>query len=175
MDQEAAITQRERSLDKEAERLAASYLKSAPKLKKIVADARRDAVKRSHSTLLGSLFERLGPLLKGFTHNPRDLRSVLNPIDFVCFDGLAETGKVDHVAFIEVKSGTSTLSPRQRSIRKAVENGCVSFEELQIGQRGVPLPKQLRLESATIKHPAAKSRSRNTVAGRKKKAKSKRR
>jgi predicted Holliday junction resolvase-like endonuclease len=54
------------------------------------------------------------------------------PIDFIAFDGLFQENKVDKITFIDAKTGEASLTPRQKSIRKAVDNGKVYFEEFRL-------------------------------------------
>jgi len=130
-------------MDKRVRAEALRLLKEDPKTKKLIADARHEGAQKSRTTLLGSLFERLAPFARKFTHDPNDLRPIMNPVDFICFDGLTASKKVERVTIIEVKSGTSTPSPVQRSIEAAIRDRRVAFELWQIGERGVPLEQQL--------------------------------
>jgi predicted Holliday junction resolvase-like endonuclease len=67
----------------------------------------------------------------------------MNPLDYVVFDGLTVSRRVDRIVFVEVKCGTSVASPVQRSIFEAVREGRVSAETWQVGRRGIPLEQQL--------------------------------
>lgn len=52
--------------------------------------------------------------------NPRDLRFIGMPIDFIAFNDLSD-GDPREVLFIEVKSGRSIqLTERERAVRKVV-------------------------------------------------------
>jgi predicted Holliday junction resolvase-like endonuclease len=93
-----------------------------------IGTEREDAIKRSRSSLMGKLFETVRPFLPEFSHHPGDLRSIWNPIDFVSFNGLALNRCVESITFVEVKSGRSSLTGVERSVREAVEQGKVSFE-----------------------------------------------
>ncbi|TMI96961.1 MAG: hypothetical protein E6H01_13545 [Bacillati bacterium ANGP1] len=79
---------------------------------------------------------QLVPLLRGFQFNPKDARFLGSPVDFVVFDGLC-TGDVKRVVFVEVKTGASDLTPRERRVRDAVRNGQVEWLELRLP---LPLP-----------------------------------
>jgi len=89
---------------------------------------RRDAVRRSQAVTSGKVQEQLVPHLPGFEFNPRDARFLGSPVDFVVFDGLAH-GPVERVVFLEVKTGTATLSSRERQVRDAVLAGRVEWRE----------------------------------------------
>jgi predicted Holliday junction resolvase-like endonuclease len=102
--------------------------KKESELDERVYDERKDALKRSRASLMGSLFETVRPFLPGFKHNPGDLRSIWDPVDFISFNGLASSRCVESITFVEVKAGRSSLSPIERSIQRAVEEGKVGFE-----------------------------------------------
>ena len=67
-----------------------------------------------------------------FPCNPSDVRFVGKPIDFVGFPGMTESGKVNEVLFIEVKTGGSELSDIERQIRTAIEKKKVRYVEYRI-------------------------------------------
>jgi hypothetical protein len=96
--------------------------------------ARADAVKRSRAVLGGQFGEQLAPFLPAFPCNPGDVRFVGKPIDYIAFPGSAEGTPVKEILFIEVKSGDSQLSLREREIKHAVEEGKVRYVEYRIPQ-----------------------------------------
>lgn len=140
---EAEVQRRERDLDSLASARAEAMLKDDHSIKRLLKEAREQATTRSRSALLGHLFERLGPFLQRFDHDPRDVRPLFHPIDYVCFDGLTTQRRVDRITFVEVKSGTSRPSVTQRSIDEAIRCGRVGSEVWQFGERGVPIAQQL--------------------------------
>lgn len=142
-DRERELATRERFLDREAKARAKEYLKDDKRVRELMRKAQQEAVLRSRSTLLGKLFERLAPFLQRFNHDPRDIRALMDPIDYVCFDGLTTTRRVERIVFVEVKSGTSVVNPTQRSIVEAVRGGRIGTEVWQFGRRGVPIHQQL--------------------------------
>ncbi len=102
------------------------------KNKKNIKAIREDAVKRSRAVLGGQFGEQLAPYLPGFPCNPGDVRFVGKPIDYVAFPGSAKGEPIKEVLLIEVKSGQSTLSPREKEIQKAVERGAVRYVVYQL-------------------------------------------
>lgn len=94
-------------------------------------EIRKDAIKRSRSKLMGDLFEQVRPYLPGFDYEPGDLRSIWDPVDYVCFHGLALNREVERITFVEIKSGKSKLTAVERSIREAVENRNVDFRTVE--------------------------------------------
>jgi predicted Holliday junction resolvase-like endonuclease len=95
------------------------------------AAIREDAVERSQAVTLGKVHEQLIPYLPEFRYNPKDARFLGTPVDLVVFDGLAE-GRVRKVVFLEVKTGGSTLTVRERQVRDVIEARAVEWAELRV-------------------------------------------
>lgn len=92
---------------------------------------RRDAVARSAAVTLGKVSEQLVPYLPDFAYNPKDVRFLGSPVDFIVFDGLAE-GEVRRVVLVEVKTGDAALSTRERHVRDVVKAKRVEWAELRL-------------------------------------------
>ena len=95
------------------------------------ANIRQDAIMRSQAVILGKVTEQVIPFHQAFPYNPKDVRFIGSPIDLIVFDGASED-YVDRVILLEVKSGNSSLSTKQRRIRDAVEGGRVFWQELRL-------------------------------------------
>jgi predicted Holliday junction resolvase-like endonuclease len=90
---------------------------------------REDAIRRSAATIIGKVGEHLAPLLiaSNYGINPKDMRFIGTPVDFVAFKGLTE-GWLEEVIFIEVKSGeTMDLTPRERMVSETITSGRVRW------------------------------------------------
>jgi predicted Holliday junction resolvase-like endonuclease len=92
---------------------------------------RQDAVQRSQAVTSGKVHEQLVPFLPAFGFNPKDARFLGSPVDLVVFDGL-DDGELRRVVFLEIKTGGSALTGRERQVRDAVRAHQVSWEELRI-------------------------------------------
>ncbi len=101
--------------------------KSAGISEEILKDSRKDAVKRSRAVIGGQMVEQIAPFLPGFPCNPGDVRFVGKPIDFIGFPGAAAGEPIQEILLIEIKTGTSALSRREREIKKAVKAGKVRY------------------------------------------------
>ena len=93
---------------------------------------RKDAVNRSRAVIGGQVAEQLAPFLPGFPCNPADCRFVGKPVDFVVFSGLSEKNKVSEIVFVEVKTGNSSLSDREKQVKECVQKGNIRYEEYRI-------------------------------------------
>ena len=105
------------------------HLYFSKKLSKI----RKDAVKRSRSVINGQMIEQVAPFLPDFPCNPSDARFIGKPVDFIAFKGLSDE-EIEEIQFIEVKTGQSTLSEREKQIKKAVKEGRVKYIEYRLIQ-----------------------------------------
>jgi predicted Holliday junction resolvase-like endonuclease len=92
---------------------------------------REDAVQRSQAVTAGKVHEQLVPYLPSFPYNPKDVRFLGGPVDLVVFDGLDE-GSLRRVVFLEVKTGNSGLSARERRVRDVIHAGEVEWAELRV-------------------------------------------
>jgi len=86
--------------------------------------------KKSKEVRLGAIAETLTPFLEGFPYDPKKLRALGSPIDYIAFEE-------DEVVLIEVKSGNSQLGSNQRKIRDLVNEGKVRFEVHRINENGL--------------------------------------
>lgn len=93
---------------------------------------RKDAVKRSKAVISGQVAEQIAPFLPDFPANPSDARFIGKPVDFIVFSGLSENEKIDEILFVEVKTGKSLLSEREKEVKKAIEKGNVRYVEYRI-------------------------------------------
>lgn len=87
--------------------------------------------KKSSETRLGQISEHVVPFLAGCPYNPKDLHFLGNPIDYVVFD--LDQGEI---TFLEVKTGNSKQSKRQKLIKNIIKAGKVYFAEMRIDQKG---------------------------------------
>ena len=105
---------------------------------------RLDAIQRSQAVTMGKVSEQLVPYLPDFPFNPKDARFLGSPVDLVVFDGLDE-GQVRRVVFIEVKTGASGLSGRERQVRDAIQARRVEWTELRVPQNVSSTPSRTTL------------------------------
>lgn len=95
------------------------------------AAIRRDAVAKSTAVVRGNVTEHLLPFMEQFPYDPRDCRFLGAPVDLVVFDGLYGDGLRD-VVFLEVKTGGSRVTERERAVRDAVTAGRVRWEQVRV-------------------------------------------
>ena len=81
--------------------------------------------KKQSEVRLGQITERLVPFLNQFPYDPTRAQFLGQPIDYIIFQD-------DKIIFVEVKSGNSRLSKKQRLIKSNIEEGNVEFQEIRI-------------------------------------------
>jgi predicted Holliday junction resolvase-like endonuclease len=94
---------------------------------KLIKKERADAVKRSRAVIGGQFTEQIAPFLPAFPCNAGDARFIGKPVDFIAFPGSAEGKAIEEILLIEVKTGDSRLSEKEKQIKTAVENGNVKY------------------------------------------------
>jgi len=107
-------------------------------LKESISRERADAVKQSRSTLKGKIGEQMSPLFPEFysKYEPADARFIGSPIDYIIFKNMGKFSKdkkeLIEVIFLDIKTGSSTLSPLQNAIKSAVKFGRIDFQVLPL-------------------------------------------
>ncbi|MEO5887019.1 MAG: Holliday junction resolvase-like protein [Anaerolineales bacterium] len=96
---------------------------------------RQDAIDKSQSVTMGKMTEHMVPFLPGFGFNPSDARFIGSPIDLIVFDGLGNDC-INKIVFIEIKTGVSSLSTRERLVRDAILAGKIEWMEVKANLNG---------------------------------------
>lgn len=76
--------------------------------------------KKSSEVRLGQISEQMSPFLSDFPFDPKRSKFLGDPVDMICFSD-------EKITFVEIKSGKSQLSKRQREIRDLIAKGKVDF------------------------------------------------
>jgi predicted Holliday junction resolvase-like endonuclease len=95
-------------------------------------EIRKDAVRRSSAVVSGKVSEHLAPYMGAFPYDPKDARFLGTPVDLLVFDGMSQDD-LREIVFLEIKSGGSTLSTRERRVRDAVLARRVVWREFRVG------------------------------------------
>ena len=98
-----------------------------------ILEARKDSNKKQRATIKGQITETIAPWSMTVVNSVSELNFLGNPIDFIGFKGMDGDGDVD-IKFIEVKSGKSKLSTKQRRIRDAVKAKRIEWVEVRISE-----------------------------------------
>ena len=107
-------------------------------------EIRKDSVNRSRSTLKGRISEQMAPFLPKFPFSPADARFIGNPIDFLVFDGYTkakdEKGDTISIVLVEIKKGKGKLTRGESLIKKAVDEGRVTWQTIYLDDDADDLP-----------------------------------
>lgn len=93
--------------------------------------------KKSSETRLGQVAEQIAPFLSGCPYDPKTMSFLGQPIDFLVFD--YDQGEL---VFLEVKSGNSKESARQKLIKNMIKHGKVYYEKMKINEKGVKITRE---------------------------------
>jgi predicted Holliday junction resolvase-like endonuclease len=96
---------------------------------------REDAIRKSLAAILGRVGEELAPLIifANYGIEPKDLRHIGSPVDYIAFKGYSNNKKVEEIIFFEVKTGkTSRLTDVERSVRDAIASGRIRYIVINI-------------------------------------------
>ena len=106
-----------------------------------VKKARKDSKFRSSAVNWGKSIEHFVPFMTKFPVPPEDVVFLGMPIDYVGFTDTGSKTKCK-VHFVEVKSGSSFLSEKQKNIKRAIEEGRVVFHEIVVDNNRAEVPKK---------------------------------
>ena len=91
---------------------------------------------KSSAVNWGFTVENFVPFIDTFPIPPEDVNFLGKPIDYVGFTD-TDSKSACNVHFIEVKSGKSFLSQKQKNIKLAIEEGRVQWHEVRVAANTV--------------------------------------
>lgn len=98
-------------------------------LKKKKDRATKAAARTAEAVNIGKMIEHIVPVLEGFRYETADCRALFDPIDVIIFKGLTQS-KVNHITFLEIKTGKARLNTHQKMVFDAIDRERVFFEEV---------------------------------------------
>ena len=141
-------------LEKISKEWQVKYIQDIEELKKLFKDSekiiRTKSVSSSRRSLVGKFIERFIPFLKKLPYEPSDMHFLGQPVDYIVFQGLHED-KIDRVIFVEVKTGQSKLTKREKSLKETIEKKRVGWKEINIDTADENTPdKEMENEETSI-------------------------
>jgi predicted Holliday junction resolvase-like endonuclease len=85
-----------------------------------------ESATKSRAVLRGQFAERLFPLMTECPYAAIDMIFLGRPFDYLVLQGY-QHGAIEEVVFVEIKTGQSSLSSIQRSLRDCIESGRVRW------------------------------------------------
>lgn len=92
---------------------------------------RANAINRSRASLGGKFSENLSPYFPNFPFHPTEMRWLGSPVDYIVFKGM-DNDVINEIVFLEIKSGKSVLTAREKQIKKLIEEKKVSWKEYKV-------------------------------------------
>ncbi|MDD2487110.1 MAG: Holliday junction resolvase-like protein [Candidatus Gracilibacteria bacterium] len=90
-----------------------------------------DAIKRSKSSILGEVYEKIIPFLPSFEYSPKDMVFIGKGVDYLVFNGLS-SGELEDIIFLEIKSGKSSQNKNEKMIQRIIAEKKVRYELMSI-------------------------------------------
>lgn len=98
--------------------------------------------KKSSEVRTGQIAEQLAPFTDGYPYDTKNSKFLGQPIDLIAFEP-------DKVVFVEVKTGNSQLSAKQKHIKQLIESGQVFWEEFRLsGEKTEPEDNQTEVNES---------------------------
>ena len=80
---------------------------------------------KSQAAKYGKISEQFMPFIKDYPYNPENFRFIGTPIDGIQFEK-------DRIIFMEFKTSNSSLSKKQRNIKRLIEKKKVEWKEYKL-------------------------------------------
>jgi predicted Holliday junction resolvase-like endonuclease len=90
-----------------------------------------DAIKRSASVSKGKIIEHFAPFMLPNILNPDEVVFIGSPIDLISFTDI-DTKENISIDFLEIKTGNSSLSKKQKLIKEAIFSKRVFFKRVHL-------------------------------------------
>ena len=90
-----------------------------------------DAIRRSAGVTKGQIIEHFAPFMISDILNPDEMVFVGSPIDLISFTGIDERDNIS-IDFLEIKTGNSALSRKQKLIREAILSKRVYYKKVHL-------------------------------------------
>lgn len=86
--------------------------------------------KKSSEVRLGQISEHMAPFTEAWPYDSKNFRFIGSPIDGITFEK-------DKIVFVEIKTGKSRLSSKQRDIKALVDSGKVEFMTFKVEEDSI--------------------------------------
>jgi predicted Holliday junction resolvase-like endonuclease len=142
------------NLEKLAKEWQVKYLQDMEDLEKSFKNSEKiikaKSVSSSRRSLVGKFIEKFVPFLKMLDYEASDMHFLGQPVDYIIFDGLHKD-EIEKVVFVEVKTGDSKLTKREKSLKDTIEKRRVEWKEINIDTASKDTPdKEMENESTSI-------------------------
>lgn len=142
------------NLEKFSKEWQIKYIQDIEELKKLFKESEKiiklKSVSSSRRSLVGKFIEKFVPFLSKVPFAPSDMHFLGQPIDYIVFEGLRED-KIRKVIFLEIKTGESKLTKREKSLKEAIARKKVYWKEIRVDTSDTKTPdKEIEREESAI-------------------------
>lgn len=148
------LEQNKTNIEKINKEWQVKYIQDIEELKRLFKESEKiiktKSVSSSRRSLVGKFIERFIPFLKQMPFEPSDMHFIGSPVDYIVFEGLHEDN-VQRITFVEIKTGGSKLTKREKGLKETVERKKVFWKEIDIDTTEENVPdKEMENEETTI-------------------------
>jgi predicted Holliday junction resolvase-like endonuclease len=129
-----ALEEQKQYSDRDRESLALALNEQQQKNKEVVSQ------KISHAVRTADMIENIVPLLPNLPYNSKDMHHLGKPIDYLYLNYEGNAGA--EIVFVEVKTAKAKETPRQKALLKAIKEGRVHYDLLQIDNNEVKITRK---------------------------------
>ncbi|MDR7555019.1 MAG: Holliday junction resolvase-like protein [Armatimonadota bacterium] len=119
----------------EEDRLERIQLRLEEELRRLRERSRQEASRRLRRRL-----RSCDPLFTAHGYYPKDARPLLDPVDYVVFDGLSTRTRLRSVVLLDLPARDRVRERLQRSIERVIRQGDVEWLALRVQEDGTVVP-----------------------------------
>lgn len=108
-----------------------------------IKNLRMKAVEKGRKEAVRAFYNAVCPSIRKLKINPFDLKPILNPIDFVAFNGMTEDEEISDIVLLTREHPCAYLNPVRGQIRKAVEKNRYEWQVAHIDETGKILMEEV--------------------------------
>jgi predicted Holliday junction resolvase-like endonuclease len=111
---------------------------------------REKAVAKARKRILPQLLRGISPILSRLNIRPDDVRPILDPVDFIVFDGMRSVSGIKRIFLIDRASGDKRRRRVQESLKKTIQMDELNWETLRIADDGKIEQKKERRQPPSL-------------------------
>lgn len=97
---------------------------------------REKATEKGRKEAVKVFNDSIDPKLKALKLNPYDIKPILNPVDFVVFNGMENKGNISNIIFLSKAVQNPALNDLRIQVDKAIKNKKYEWQVARIDEKG---------------------------------------
>ena len=97
---------------------------------------REEAIERGRKKVPTIISRAMSPDLRNLRYNPYDIKAVLNPVDFVVFDGLTAKEEIRNITFLSKNTDIRAVNEVRNSVTGAIQKGNYDWRVARVSSDG---------------------------------------